>query len=155
MSDFVTVTNGARAIIFRIKVLKNCLFLGERHVKIICVDRSLLGLMELKHRVRRINPSAVVHGCRETKKALALAESEGCDVLLTEIDLGGSMREGLDFAREMQQINPKVNVIFVTTFAEGDYARDVIQMRASGFVRKPYEQERLEEEFSHLRYSVS
>ena len=96
----------------------------------------------------------MVYGCREPDKALSIAKSEGCDVLLTEIDLGGSQREGLDFALRMQAIHPAVNIIFVTTFEESDFARDVIQMRVSGFVRKPFKQQQLEEEFSELRYAV-
>jgi YesN/AraC family two-component response regulator len=55
----------------------------------------------------------------------------------------------------MQSIHPAVNIIFVTTFEESDFARDVIQMRVSGFVRKPFkQQQQLEEEFSKLRYAV-
>ena len=121
---------------------------------ILCVDRSLLGLMDLKHKVKAVRPNAVVYGCREPDKALSIAKSEGCDVLLTEIDLGGSQREGLDFALRMQAIHPAVNIIFVTTFEESDFARDVLQMRVSGFVRKPFKQQQLEEEFSKLRYAV-
>ena len=121
---------------------------------ILCVDRSLLDLMDLKHKVKAVRPNAVVYGCREPDKALSIAKSEGCDVLLTEIDLGGSQREGLDFALRMQAIHPAVNIIFVTTFEESDFARDVIQMRVSGFVRKPFKQQQLEEEFSKLRYAV-
>lgn len=121
---------------------------------ILCVDRSLLGLMDLKHKVKAVRPNAVVYGCREPDKALSIAKSEGCDVLLTEIDLGGSQREGLDFALRMQAIHPAVNIIFVTTFEESNFARDVIQMRVSGFVRKPFKQQQLEEEFSKLRYAV-
>ncbi len=124
-------------------------------MKILCVDRSPWGLMDMKRKVKAIRPDAVIHGCRDPEDALSIAKSEGCDVLLTEIDLGGPKREGLDFALRMQTINPEVNVIFVTTFAEWDYAREVIQMRASGFVRKPYKAERLAEEFAHLRYAVS
>ena len=121
---------------------------------ILCVDRSLLELMDLKHKVKAVRPNAVVYGCREPDKALSIAKSEGCDVLLTEIDLGGSQREGLDFALRMQAIHPAVNIIFVTTFEESDFARDVIQMRVSGFVRKPFTQQQLEEEFAKLRYAV-
>ena len=123
-------------------------------MKILCVDRSPWGLMDMKRKVRAIRPDAVIHGCRDPEDALSLAKSEGCDVLLTEIDLGGPKREGLDFAMRMQTINPEVNVIFVTTFAEWDYARDVIQMRASGFVRKPYKAERLAEENYLIATSV-
>ena len=122
---------------------------------ILCVDRSPLGLLDLKRKVKAVRPDAVIYDCRDPEKALSLARSEGCDVLLTEIDMGRSEREGLDFARKMQTINPEVNIIFVTTFAESDFARDVIQMRASGFVRKPYKQQRLAEELAHLRYAAT
>ena len=122
---------------------------------ILCVDRSPLGLLDLKRKVKAVKPNAVIFSCRDPEKALSLAGSEGCDVLLTEIDMGRSEREGLDFARKMQTINPEVNIIFVTTFEESDFARDVIQMRASGFVRKPYKQQRLAEEFAHLRYAAT
>lgn len=65
------------------------------------------------------------------------------------------MREGLDFAKHMQTINPKVNIIFVTAFDEREYAEDVIQMRVSGFIRKPYGTARLAEEYAYLRYAVT
>ena len=123
-------------------------------MKILCVDRSPWGLMDLKRKVKAVKPDAFIHGCRNPEAALSFAKSEGCDVLLTEIDLGGPKREGLDFAIRMQAINPKVNIIFVTTFAEWDYAREVIQMRTSGYVRKPYTSEQLAEEFAHLRYQT-
>ena len=124
-------------------------------MNIFCIARSPLELMDLKHRVKRIQPEAAIYGCREPEAALSLARSEGCDVLLTDIDLGGPLREGLNFARRMQAVNPKVNIIFVTTFEEQDYAKDVIQMRVSGFVRKPYKTAQLAEEFAHLRYAVT
>ena len=123
-------------------------------MKILCVDRSPWGLMDLKRKVKAVKPDAVIHGCRDPEAALSLAKNEGCDVLLTEIDMGRSKREGLDFAMRMQDVNPRVNIIFVTTFSESDFAREVIQMRVSGFVRKPYKQEQLAEEFAGLRYAA-
>ena len=122
---------------------------------VLCVDRSPIGLLELKSRVKAVRPDDAIFAYRDPEKALLHAKEEGCDVLVTEIDLGGSEREGLDFARRMQAINPAVNIIFVTTYSESDYARDVIQMRASGFVRKPYRQQQLAEEFANLRYEAT
>jgi len=123
-------------------------------MKIFCVDRSPLGLMDLKRKVKAVKPDAEIHACRDPETALSLARADGCDVLLTEIDMGGSKREGLDFAMRMQKINPEVNIIFVTAFSEWEFACDVIQMRISGFVRKPYKKQQLEAEFSHLRYAA-
>ena len=112
---------------------------------ILCVDRSLLGLMDLKHKVKAVRPNAVVYGCREPDKALSIAKSEGCDVLLTEIDLGGSQREGLDFALRMQAIHPAVNIIFVTTFEESDFAPSLTNT-SSGKISAP----RLAKSFSTI-----
>ena len=123
-------------------------------MNILCVDSSPWGLLDLKRKVKTIKPEAELHCFRDPEKALSLARSEGCDVLLTEIDMGGSRREGLDFAMQMQAINPTVNIIFVTTFEEADFAREVIQMRASGFVRKPFKTKMLAEEFANLRYTA-
>ena len=123
-------------------------------MNVLCVDRSPLGLMDLKRKTHAACPGAVIHAVRDPERALVLAEKEGCDVLLTEIDLGRKRREGLDFARRMQEINPKVNIIFITGYSEAEYARDIIQMRASGFVQKPFPKQRLAEEFSHLRYDA-
>ena len=122
-------------------------------MRILCVDRSPWGLLDLKQKVKSIKPEAEIHGCREPEDALTLAKSDGCDVLLTEIDFGRDKYEGLDFAKNMQRICPTVNIIFVTGFSEWDCAREVIQMRVSGFVQKPFKLERLAEEFTHLRLS--
>ena len=121
-------------------------------MKVLCVDPSPWGLLELKNEVRRIAPGAVVHGCRSSDKAVALARDEGCDVLLTEIDFGGPRWEGLTLAERVKGINPAVNIIFVTAFSERDYAKELIQLRVSGFVRKPYEGKDLAREFSNLLY---
>ena len=121
-------------------------------MKVICVDPSPWGLLELKHDVKLIAPSAAVHGCRTTEKAIALARADGCDVLLTEIDFGGPKWEGLELAERVKNINPAVNIIFVTSFSERDYAKEVIRLRVSGFVPKPWTREQLAEEFANLRY---
>ena len=122
---------------------------------ILCVDPSPWGLMELKREVRQIAPDAVVHGCRTSEKAIAQARAEGCDVLLTEIDFGGPKWEGLDLAERIKGINPAVNIIFVTAFSERDYAREIIELRVSGFVRKPYEEKDLAKEFANLLFPVA
>ena len=121
-------------------------------MKVLCVDPSPWGLLELKHEVRLIAPGAVVRGCRSSEKAIALAMAEGCDVLLTEIDFGGPRWEGLELAKRVKGINPAVNIIFVTAYSERDYAKEVIQLRVSGFVRKPYEEKELARQFSNLLY---
>ena len=102
--------------------------------------------------IGRVSAEAGEAAFRYVEKAIALARTEGCDVLLTEIDFGGPRWEGLELAERVKGINPAVNIIFVTAFSERDYAKEVIQLRVSGFVRKPYEEKDLEREFSNLLY---
>ena len=108
----------------------------------------------MKREVQKTVPNARVTACRNPHKAVELAETEGCDVLLTGIDMGASKYEGLDLAQKIKEINPRVNIIFVTACAEWEHAEEIFQLRASGYVRKPYEQQRLAEEFANLRYAV-
>lgn len=122
-------------------------------MRVICVDRSPWGLMEMKKTVKRLMPNAEIRGCRDRESALMQARETGCDILLTEIDLGGPKWEGLDLAAEVQRLRPRVNIIFVTDFPEREYAETIIRLRISGYVRKPYGKEELEREFPHLRYA--
>ena len=123
-------------------------------MQILCVDRSVLGLAQLRRNVGRAAPDAVIRSCRDPREAVALARSEGCDVLLTEIDLGGDKWEGLHLAEQVKSINPRVNIIFVTVCSEQECAEAVLRLRVSGFITKPYEPEALSEEFANLRYPI-
>ena len=123
-------------------------------MKVLCVERDIFQLGDMKREVKRIVPDAHVSACRSPKKAAELAEAEGCDVLLTGIDMGAGKTEGIRLARQIKEINPRVNIIFVTICGEWEHAEAIFRLRASGYVRKPYEQKRLAEEFENLRYAV-
>ncbi len=124
-------------------------------MKIICVDRSALSLSRLRSSVRRIVPDASVRCCRETKEALAFADSDGCDVLLSEMDLGSSKWDGLKLAQSIKKFHPNVNIIFITALSERECAEELIRLRISGFLAKPWVEETLAEEFRNLRYPVA
>lgn len=121
-------------------------------MQIVCVDRNPWSLENLSNTVKCIAPDATIHSCRNPAKAMEIVRIHGCDILLTEIDFGSLRWEGIDFAEEIQKINQKVNIIFVTDLPEREYAQELIKLRISGYVRKPYEVAELAEEFAHLRY---
>lgn len=127
---------------------------GRNIVNIICVDASRITLSGLRDRMQRIVPGAEVYTCQSREDAVELAKSVGCDVLLTDIDMGREGDEGIRLARAIQEINPHVNIIFITACGEWEYAQDIMQLRISGYVRKPYEPCELEKEFENLRYAV-
>lgn len=124
-------------------------------MKILCVDRMPWSLKLMLKTLREVAPEAEIHSCREPRDAIAIARAEGCDVLMTEMEFGRRLTEGVDLAREIKKINPRVNIIFVTGCSEWECPKALIQIRISGFISKPYESSNFEEEFANLRYDVS
>ena len=123
-------------------------------MRVLCVERDIIQLGGMKREVKQNVPGARVTACRFPHKAAKLAETGGCDVLLTGIDMGGGKTEGIRLAREIREINPRVNIIFVTVYGEWEHAEAIFRLRPSGYVRKPCEPEQLAEEFENLRYAV-
>ena len=124
-------------------------------MKVLCVDRDPFQLLKMKREVGRIVPDARVLVCRNPDRAAELSAAEGCDVLLTGIDMGGGRYEGIDLALAVKEINPRVNIIFITVCDEREHAREIINMRASGYVRKPYKTDQIAREFANLRYAAT
>ena len=121
---------------------------------VICVEDSLLTVCALQQTTQQIAPDARVFACLTVADAVETARENGCDVLLTEIDMGKNGTGGIELARQIKEINPRVNIIFITVYPERDYAKDVLRLRASGYVRKPFSAAELKKEFDNLRYSV-
>ena len=123
-------------------------------MNIICVDASRINLFGLQRRTKSIVPRASVYICQNADQAAKLAREKGCDVLLTDIDMGGENGEGIQLAERIQKINPRVNIIFITACGEWEYAQEIMSLRISGYLRKPYEPSELVKEFENLRYAV-
>ncbi len=95
---------------------------------VICVEDSLLTVCALQQTTQQIAPDARVFACLTVAEAVETARENGCDVLLTEIDMGKNGTGGIELARQI--------------------------IRASGYVRKPFSAAELKKEFDNLRYSV-
>lgn len=122
------------------------------YMKIICLDDHPTMLDALTRELTALAPQAQLHAFQDGKAALTFAQKHGCDVLFCEIDLYGS--DGLVFAEQMQQFNPRVNLIFTTVCEESEHAKEVLRLHPSGYITKPYTQERLVQELGRLRYPV-
>jgi two-component SAPR family response regulator len=80
------------------------------------------------------------------------AKENGCDVLISEIELGGT--NGIMLAKKMKNLNPKVNIIFLTVCDEKEHAKEVFEIRPSGYLVKPANNEQLAIELNNLRYAA-
>ena len=120
---------------------------------IICVDNVPIMLQSLNENSRNAYPDADVQAFLTEESALEYAEKFGCDVLLCEINpprLGG-----LFLAEKIKNINPKVNIIFVTVCSEYEYAKAVMRLKPSGYLTKEATSAQILEELLNLRYPVA
>ena len=74
-------------------------------------------------------------------------------MLLCEIELYG--QSGMLLAEEIQRLNPRVNIIFVTVCSEKEHAREVLRLKPSGYLTKPATREQIVRELRELRYPVA
>ena len=117
---------------------------------IVCVDDHPITLQGLEQNVHEILPEARTCAFRSVDEAWTFVKDNGCDVLISEIEMRGA--DGLTLARDVQKLNPEVNIIFLTVCDEKEHAREVFNIRPSGYLLKPAGREKLEFELKNLRY---
>ena len=119
---------------------------------IVCVDDHPIMLKGLAKNIQEMFPNAIVGACSGSNEAMEFAKENGCEVLISEIELSGI--DGLTLAKNMKKLNSKVNVIFLTVCDEKEHAKEVMKIKPSGYLVKPANKEQLTFEFSNLRYGT-
>ena len=117
-------------------------------MRILCLDDEELALRMLETCVREVKPDAEVEGFDDQDDLLESAEKSGCDVAFLDIHMRGMT--GVEVAKRLKEINPKMNIIFVTGFSE--YKSEAMDMKASGYIMKPVTKAEVERELNDLRY---
>ena len=105
-----------------------------------------------KQSVERILPDASIVAFTNADEALAFVKANGCDILISEIELCGV--DGLTLAKKVKKLNSKVNIIFLTVCDEKEHAKEVFRIKPSGYLLKPAKIEHLETELKNLRYNT-
>ena len=119
-------------------------------MKILCVDDEPLMLQMLEMAIKEAQPDADVLAFDDQDELLEDAKSGGCDIAFLDIHMRGM--NGVELAKELKAVNPKMNIIFVTGFSE--YTGDAMRLRASGYIMKPVTAEAVKEELSELRFPI-
>ena len=119
-------------------------------MKILLVDDEKLQLTRLEESVKSAVPSADI--LAYTNPVLALNENKNTKIDIAFLDIEMPKLNGIQLAKALKGINPKINIVFVTAFDR--FALDAMKMHASGFVTKPVNQEKIFEEINGLRYPV-
>lgn len=119
-------------------------------MKILAVDDEPLALEMLTEAIEEAVPDAELKAFRKQTELLEEAQAKGCDIAFLDIHMRGM--NGVELAKRLKEVNPKMNIIFVTGYDE--YTGDAMRLRASGYVMKPVTKEKLEEELRELRFPI-
>ena len=119
-------------------------------MRILCLDDEPLALKMLKMCVTEAKPEAEVCAFDDQDELLDDAGINGCDIAFLDIHMRGM--DGVEVAKRLKGINPKMNIIFVTGFSE--YKGDAMDMKASGYIMKPVTTEDVQRELSDLRFPI-
>jgi len=104
----------------------------------------------LKSAISETVQGAVLYMCQDTELALQTARNTRMDVAFLDIHMPG--RDGVELARELKTINPRINIIFATGFS--NFMKEGFDMHASGYLLKPITAEAVKREMDNLRNPV-
>ena len=117
---------------------------------ILAVDDEYYALELMKHALEEVAGGSTVYLCRDARGALQTAREVQIDVAFLDIHL--AEMNGVELARELKLLNPKVNIVFATGFSE--YMKEGIDLRMSGYVLKPVTPEAIRTELENLRNPI-
>lgn len=119
-------------------------------VNILAVDDEHLALQLLTDTIQHVLPDAVLFPCSKVSEALICMQENPCDIAFLDIRMRSMT--GLELARRLKDIHPKINIIFVTGYDE--YAGEAMRLHASGYIEKPVTEEKVQQELNDLRHPV-
>lgn len=73
------------------------------------------------------------------------------DVALLDIEIIGG--NGLGLAKQLQALDPRTNIIFLTCHPE--FAGEAFDLFASGYILKPLTSKKVKDQMAKLRYPVN
>ena len=115
---------------------------------VVLLDDDLIILDGVIPVLRELMPNSNVIGFTKSTEALAFFQKNPVALLFLDIELGQS--SGLELCRQILELRPHTNVIFLTAYPE--YSLDAWSIGASGFLLKPLTAESLREGLKMLRH---
>ncbi len=119
-------------------------------MRILALDDEEDALEVLVSAITACQPDADVKGFNSPTEALEYAEQNQMDIAFLDVRMPGIT--GLDVAKKLKKINPKINIIFSTGFSE--FASDAFSIHASGYLMKPITTKDVRKELDNLRNPV-
>ncbi len=118
-------------------------------MRIIVYARDWFELWRLKRKVHKAAPRAEIKSFRTHAGALSYTSVSTADAAF--IETAEHAKEEI-FAGQLQRINPRINIIFVSAEADGYFMANAFKMFASGYLIKPFGARDVAGELQNLRY---
>lgn len=120
-------------------------------MKVLLVDDEELQLIRLKNACQQVLPEDTeLLDYVNPVKAFEENKDQKIDIAFLDIEMPEI--SGVQLAKKLKAINPTINIIFVTAYT--DYALEAYNMHASGYVTKPVNAEKIQNEIDGLRYPI-
>ena len=117
-------------------------------MRILAVDDKAMPRKVLVRAIKEAAPDAEVVSCASAVEAVGLPDAAGFDVAFVDIDMPGT--NGVELAKELKRLNPRINIVFATGF--GEYMADAFALHSSGYLMKPITAADVAVELENLRY---
>ena len=123
---------------------------SDESPNVILVDDSRAVLSDAVTVLGEVLPNATITGFVWPREAIEYARTNRVALAFLDIEMG--KRSGLTVCKDLLDINPKTNVVFLTAY-EG-YSLDAWNTGASGFLMKPLTVEAVQKQLPLLRNRI-
>ena len=123
---------------------------SEQKLTVILVDDEQIILDDGLCVLKDVFPEAEALGFKNPADAVAFVRENKVQLAFLDIELGRI--SGLDVCRELLEIEPRMNIVFLTAFPR--YAFDAWDTGACGFLEKPLTAEAVIRQLSRLRWLI-
>lgn len=148
LPDAVTISRLSEILGVDINILISAAAQSDERPNVIMVDDNRIILTGGLPIIEEVIPNASVTGFTRPSEAVAYAKENRVALAFLDIEMGTV--SGLDVCRELLEINPNTNIVFLTAYI--GYAFDAWSTGASGFMLKPITTNGIREQLKSLRY---
>lgn len=148
LPDAAMISRLAAVLGVDVNVLLSAAAQSDEFPNVIMVDDRKLILTGGLPILEEVMPHATITGFTQALEAIEYAKSNCVALAFLDIELRNT--SGLELCRELLEINPRTNVVYLTAYSE--YALDAWSTGASGFMLKPITPDGVREQLKNLRY---
>lgn len=115
-------------------------------IRLLVCDDDKYTVKVLSTIVKTIESVSEVYTAFSGEEAIDIIEKNLVDIALMDIDLPGI--DGIEASRVIRAINPSLKIIFITAYR--DYAFDSYELKASDYILKPIDFDRVKANISEI-----